>query len=67
MPSDPSYGTTGFFSYLWVKRIPVYDVGQQVTILTNDTSLGTYLTADDGTTTLTADNIVTTSNLIRYI
>lgn len=38
MPSDPSFGTTGFFSYLWVRRKPVFDSDETV-VLTDDTNL----------------------------
>lgn len=64
MTSDPSYGTTGFFSYLWVRRKPVYDF-PQITYLTSDDSQF-VLTADDGSTILTTDNIGI-PRLIRWI
>lgn len=68
MPSDPSYGTTGFFSYLWVRRKPVYDADfSNVTFLTSDVGQLT-LTADDGTTVLTTDaGSIPTDRLIRWI
>lgn len=64
MPSDPSYGTTGFFSYLWVKRKPVYDF-PGVTELTDDA--GQFILTDDaGTSILVADD-AGLPRLIRWI
>lgn len=57
--SDPSYGTTGFFSYLWVKRIPVYDY-TNIVVLTDDT--GQFVLTDD-----TGQKILTTESLSRRL
>jgi hypothetical protein len=65
MPSDPPYGTTGFFSYLWSNRIPVYDFPQGVSVLTDDTGK-IVLTDDTGTIVLTTDDFGP-ARLIRWI
>lgn len=67
MSEQPILGSLAWMTYTMRSVHPVYDVGQQVTILSNDSSSGTYLTADDAVTVLTADNVVTTNNLIRWI
>lgn len=63
MSSDPSYGTTGFFSYLWVKRHPVYD-HTNIVQLTDDTGQ-IVLTDDSGQNILTTESA--SLRLIRWI
>lgn len=59
-----------FFSFLWVKRKPVFDdaiVAQTGNYLADDS--GNPLYADDGTTRLTSDDFALTveGNLYRWI
>lgn len=46
MPSDPSFGTTGFFSYLWTPRKPVYDADTDGPALVDN--FGNAVVTNDG-------------------
>lgn len=69
MPSDPSYGTTGFFSYLWVKRKPVYSASatMQGASIVDDSGANSLIT-DDGLYMIVSDptGLLITETLVRW-